>query len=147
MENEVLQQILDELKDMRQGITRLDMNQAIMEKSINEIKNNTDHVSKTATRQSLANLEAGQARVESRLDAMQENIDTMQGNFDTMQKNIESMQENIDTMQENIESMQEDIELIKEDTAEIRAGSNAFGRWVEVASDYLKIEYPVPEVE
>jgi len=41
--------------------------------------------------------------------------------------------------------MQEDIDQIKEDTAITRDVVNGISEWVEVASDVLKIKYPVKE--
>ncbi len=43
----------------------------------------------------------------------------------------------------DIAAMKEDVEQIREDTAVMREAVNSLGEWTEIASDVLKIKYPV----
>ena len=113
MENGVLQQILDELIELKQGVGRLDRNQAIMEKAVNDIKNSisNDRVSQIALKNSFAVLEAGQIRLETRMDNMSDEINVIK----------------------------EDIEEIKEGLEEVRTGTNTLLDGAERTQPVLKV--------
>lgn len=51
--------------------------------------------------------------------------------------------EDIAATNARLDAMQSDIAQIKEDTAITRETVNGLGEWTEIASDVLKIKYPV----
>ena len=55
----------------------------------------------------------------------------------------EDLQAISDLMDSKLEPIKADIAQIKEDTGVTRETTNMLGEWVEVASDVLKVEYPV----
>lgn len=57
------------------------------------------------------------------------------------------MQSDISGLKQGQADMLADIDQIKEDTAVTREAVNALGEWVEVASDVLKISYPLKKAE
>lgn len=49
----------------------------------------------------------------------------------------------LDKVDSRLDAMQADIEQIKEDTEITREAVNSLGEWTEIASDVLKIKYPI----
>ena len=74
--------------------------------------------------------------VNVRLDAMQSDIEQIKADTAAMQPDLEQVK--ADTA-----SMQSDLEQVKEDTAITRETVNTLVEWTEIASDVLRIKYPV----
>jgi len=53
------------------------------------------------------------------------------------------MQEELEPVKADIVGLRADIAQIKGDTGITRETANMLGEWVEIASDTLKIKYPV----
>jgi len=51
----------------------------------------------------------------------------------------------LDGIDKRLDTMQADIDQIKEDTTITRSVVNDIGEWTEIASDVLKIKYPIKE--
>lgn len=63
--------------------------------------------------------------------------------LDAMQSDISGLKSDMVAVKADVLTMKEDIEQIKEDTSVTREMVNGLGDWTEIASDVLKIKYPV----
>ena len=70
-------------------------------------------------------------------------LEQMNGRLDGMEQGQAATNIRLDSMQSDLEQIKEDVEQIKEDARVTRETVNMLGEWTEIASDVLKIQYPV----
>lgn len=75
--DEVLLQILAELKDLRQEQERQGKSQVLIEKEVHEIRKNNDKAARVKIEESLAALHSGMKCLESDLAEIKEDIETI----------------------------------------------------------------------